>query len=83
MLPKWILLKKFCEMTGYTKHAFHAKKQRGVWLEGLHWKYGPDGHIFINWREVDRWVEADQGSKYGASASASHSSIVASAAGKP
>jgi len=68
-LPKWILLNKFCELTGYTSDAFHGKKRRGIWLEGLHWKYGPDRHIFVAWQEIDRWVEADQESQYAASSS--------------
>lgn len=76
-LPKWILLKKFCDLVGYSKHAFYAKKQRGIWVKGIHWKYAPDGHIVINWQEIEKWVEAGPDMKYGATASALRSNIEA------
>ncbi|MDQ6958886.1 MAG: hypothetical protein Q9M24_07250 [Mariprofundaceae bacterium] len=74
MLPiKWLKLKAWCAITGYTEDAFHGKKSRGEWLEGVHWKKAPDGNIFISWQEIDRWVETEQESRYGASASRLHS----------
>jgi len=71
---KWIKLKAWCAITGYTKDAFNGKKQRGEWVENIHWKKAPDDNIFINWQEIDGWVEADQGSQYAETASKLHSS---------
>lgn len=54
---KWIRIKKFCSVTGYTDDAVRAKMSQGVWLEGILWKKAPDGNITINPRAYNRWVE--------------------------
>ncbi len=56
---KWIKLKKYCQDTGDTSNAVHAKRKRkrGMWLDGVQCKIGPDGNIWINLIEVERWVE--------------------------
>ena len=54
---KWVKLKKYCLDSGDTANAVHAKRKKGVWLEGIQCKMGPDGNIWINLIEVERWVE--------------------------
>lgn len=54
---KWVKLKKYCQDSGDTSHAVHAKRKRGIWLDGIQCKIGPDGNIWINVIEVERWVE--------------------------
>lgn len=54
---KWVKLKKYCLDTGDTANAVHAKRKKGVWLDGIQCKIGPDGNIWINLIEVERWVE--------------------------
>ena len=56
-LPKWVLIKKFCELTGYTPDAVNGKIKNGVWLKDVHWRKGPDGHRFINLESYEEWVE--------------------------
>lgn len=59
---KWVKLKRYCEISGDTNHAVHAKRKRGMWLDGLHCKLGPDGNLWINLVEVEKWVvSGDQG----------------------
>ncbi|MBJ15945.1 MAG: excisionase [Legionellaceae bacterium] len=53
----WVKLKKYCEISGDTSNAVHAKRKRGMWLDGVQCKIGPDGNIWINLVEVERWVE--------------------------
>lgn len=55
---KWVKLKKYCELSGDTLAAVHAKRKRGVWLEGIQSKVAPDGNIWGNLEEVDKWVES-------------------------
>ncbi|WP_406565652.1 excisionase family protein [Marinobacter fonticola] len=43
-------------MTGLTKD--QIKIRRRQWVEGRQWKYGPDGVIWYNHAEIDRWVES-------------------------
>jgi len=53
----WVKLKKYCQISGDTSDAVHAKRKRGMWLDGVQCKLGPDGNIWINLIEVERWVE--------------------------
>lgn len=54
---KWIKLKKYCETSGDTLDAVHAKRRKGAWLDGIHCKIAPDGNLWINIFEVEQWVE--------------------------
>lgn len=54
---KWVKLKKYCLDSGDTANAVHAKRKKGVWLDGIQCKIGPDGNIWINLIEVEQWVE--------------------------
>ena len=54
---KWVKLKKYCLDSGDTANAVHAKRKKGVWLDGIQCIIGPDGNIWINLIDVERWVE--------------------------
>lgn len=54
---KWVKLKKYCQDSGDTANAVHAKRKKGVWLDGIQCKIGPDGNVWINLVEVERWIE--------------------------
>lgn len=54
---KWVKLKKYCHESGDTSNAVHAKRKKGMWLDGVQCKIGPDGNIWINVTEVEQWVE--------------------------
>ncbi|HAU1304093.1 TPA: excisionase [Legionella pneumophila] len=56
-MVKWVKLKKYCQISGDTSNAVHAKRKRGMWLDGIQCKIGPDGNIWINLDEVEKWVE--------------------------
>lgn len=56
-MVKWVKLKKYCQISGDTSNAVHAKRKRGMWLDGVQCKMGPDGNIWINLVEVEKWVE--------------------------
>ena len=49
--------KKYCQDSGDTSNAVHAKRKRGIWLDGVQCKIGPDGNIWINVVEIEKWVE--------------------------
>lgn len=53
----WVKLAKYCEMSGDTPDAFQARRRRKVWVEGVQFTKAPDGTIWINANEVDKWVE--------------------------
>lgn len=56
-MSKYVLVVKFCDMTGYTDKAVRRKIQSGVWVEGLHYRKSPDGHIQIDFEAYEKWVE--------------------------
>lgn len=43
-------------MTGLTRKAIERKIERGVWIEGAHFRRR-DGSIFIDMEAYARWVE--------------------------
>ena len=54
---RWVLIEKFCTLTGYTPAGVRGKIQTGVWLKGIHFEKAPDNHILINLEAYERWVE--------------------------
>jgi len=57
MLPKWVRPKMYERVSGITVDSQKHKRVKGIWMEGKHWKKGPDGNLYINWRACDGWVE--------------------------
>lgn len=55
---RWVLVRKFAELTGYSENAVRHKIKGGVWVEGRIWKKAPDGRVFVNVDEFERWVES-------------------------
>jgi len=53
---KFVTIKKFCELTGYTDSAVRGKISAGVWLLDREWVKAPDGHIMIDMEAYDKWV---------------------------
>ncbi|ASP03656.1 excisionase [Pseudomonas aeruginosa] len=57
-MPRWVLIKRAAELTGYSKDAITHKVKNGTWPQGRIWRKARDGRIFINIEEIDRWVES-------------------------
>jgi len=55
---KWVKLKKYCQISGDTPDAVHAKRRKGTWLDDVHCKIAPDGNLWINLVEIEKWVES-------------------------
>lgn len=56
---QWVLIKRFAEITGYSENAVRHKVKNGTWVEGRIWRKAPDGRIFVNVAEFERWVESE------------------------
>lgn len=64
---QWVRLRKYCELTGDTRAAVHARRRPRTgrngetipprWINGVHCCIGPDGNLWINLLAVNRWVE--------------------------
>lgn len=53
---RFVLLHLAAAMTGATKKALQRKIERGVWVEGKHFRKR-DGGIYIDMDAYNRWVE--------------------------
>lgn len=53
---RWVTIQLAATLTGLTEKAIRRKMERGVWLQGRHWRKA-DGRVYINMTEYDRWVE--------------------------
>jgi len=51
----WITLNKYTEITGDTRDAVHARRQKGVWADGIHCKV-VHRRLWINMSEVEKWL---------------------------
>jgi hypothetical protein len=56
-LTIWVLLEKFCQLTGLSKDAVKAKRCKGVWPDGFVTKKAPDGNLYVNIIQYEQWVE--------------------------
>jgi len=57
ILPiRFIKIKKFCELTGYTENAIHQKMHAGVWRQNQQYRKGPDGVLLVDIEAYERWV---------------------------
>ena len=54
---KWITVKKFSMLSGYTIKAVYNKIERGVWNKDEIWRKAPDGRLFINIIAFENWVQ--------------------------
>lgn len=54
---RYVLVPVFCSLTGYTLGAVENKIRKGVWREGHEYRRAPDGHVLVDLRGYERWVE--------------------------
>jgi hypothetical protein len=56
-INKWVRIKKLCEITGETDDGARYNMTSGMWPEDLLWRKAPNGRIYINVENYNRWVE--------------------------
>jgi hypothetical protein len=56
---QWVLVKRSAEVTGYSENAVRHKVKDGTWVQGRIWRKAPDGRIFLNLAEFERWAESE------------------------
>lgn len=55
---RWVKLGKHCADTGDTPDAVHARRRKHQWQDGVQCRIGPDGNLYINPEEYNKWVES-------------------------
>ena len=56
-LARFVRLPLFAAATGYTPKAVERKIEAGVWRQGHEYRIAPDGHILVDMKGYERWVE--------------------------
>jgi hypothetical protein len=54
---RYVRLPLFEALTGYSANAVEKKIQSGAWIDGREYKRAPDGHVLVDMRGYERWVE--------------------------
>ena len=54
---RYVRLPIFEAITGYTERAVEGKIREAVWMEGIHYRRAPDGHILVDMEGYYKWVE--------------------------
>lgn len=52
-----VTIRKAAEMTGLTEKAIRRKREEGVWRQGKEIEVGPDGRLYVNLQEYEKWVK--------------------------
>lgn len=55
---KWVKITKYCELSGDSRDAVHARRRKGQWLDGVHCQVRKN-NLWINTEAVEQWVEHD------------------------
>jgi hypothetical protein len=66
-VPSWarfVRIRKFAEITGYSERAVYMKIARGIWIAGQEYRRAPDGNICIDMEGYSLWVEGGQAPAY-------------------
>jgi hypothetical protein len=55
--PALVRLSRYCEVTGDTRDAVHARRKSGAWADGIHCHVGPDRRLWVNIGRAQAWVK--------------------------
>ncbi len=58
---EWETLERYCERTGDSRDAVHARRKKGIWRDGVETCIGPNGRVWVCPHSVYRWVESGAG----------------------
>ena len=59
-MVKFITVKKYAELTGYSEEAIRQKTKKGIWILNKEVTKAPDGRLMINIEEVEAWIRHKQ-----------------------
>lgn len=53
---KWVKVAKYCEISGDSRDAVHARRRKGIWLDGVQCQVR-NKNLWVNTEAVEQWVE--------------------------
>jgi hypothetical protein len=57
---RFVTIELAATITGLSSGAIRKRLERGIWLEGRHWRRSPDGRIWIDTKGVEKWIEGTE-----------------------
>ncbi len=58
-MVRFVTIKKYSELSGYSDRAIQTKIERGILLQDKHYKKAPDGRVLIDISEIERWISGE------------------------
>jgi hypothetical protein len=58
-MVRYVTIRKFSDLSGYSEDAIRAKIKNGIWLQDAVWKKAPDGRILMDVKGYEAWVEGN------------------------
>lgn len=55
-LPKWVRGSLLPQLYGITEEAARKYRERGIWMEGRHWKKDPVDRIVYCPDQIEQWL---------------------------
>lgn len=55
---RWLRLATYCQLSGDTADAVHARRRKRQWTDGVQCRVGPDGNLWVCPEEVNKWIES-------------------------
>lgn len=59
-LARFVRVPLFAVATGYTEKAVQRKIESGVWQQGREYRIAPDGHVLVDMKGYEQWVDGRQ-----------------------
>ena len=60
-LARYVTIKGAAAAMGLSEGAVRKRLERGIWLEGLHYRKAPDTRIYLDMRAIEAWIESKGG----------------------
>jgi hypothetical protein len=57
---RWVMLQKYCKLTGESAEAVRKRRLRGEWLDGQHTRMR-NRRLWVNIEAAQRWLEGTGG----------------------
>lgn len=57
---RFVRIRKFVEMSGYTEQAVRSKIKDGRWIEGREYRRAPDGALLVDLVGFEKWVASKE-----------------------
>jgi hypothetical protein len=55
---RYVTVKGAAAATGLSEASVRKRIERGIWLDGKHWRKAPDQRIYVDLRAIEVWIES-------------------------